>query len=315
MKNAKRPLQRQGRPAHSKAIRFRAAVEVARQRKHQGKKAGWRPIVKALDGRIPTRLVQEMLSRLKKRKRCRMKRHLTCAAERVTVKVKGVIWTQDGTHLGRSADEEVQAQIIKDRAPMKTMALSIGPPATSADVLVLLKSAKTEHGDHPLVWQTDNDSIYLADDVVDYLKEKRIVHLKSRVGRPTDNGAAERGIWELKSEADLGKGVKLNGCLDAALLLGQSAVKINRNRLRGSKGYVSANRLAQHMPSWYNLVDRNTFYEEVNIAVKSAVDGEEGDRARKAERDAIHGVLEKYGLIEWTRGGRSRSAPEREIVS
>ncbi len=49
-------------------------------------------------------------------------------------------------------------------------------------------------------------------------------------------------------------------------------------------------------------------------AVKSAVDGEEGDRARKAERDAIHGVLEKYGLIEWTRGGRSRSACELEKV-
>ncbi len=49
--------------------------------------------------------------------------------------------------------------------------------------------------------------------------------------------------------------------------------------------------------------------------MKSGVDGEEGDRARKAERDAIHGVLEKYGLIEWIRGGRSRSALEREIVS
>ena len=32
------------------------------------------------------------------------------------------------------------------------------------------------------------------------------------------------------------------------------------------------------------------------------------------ERDAIHGVLEKYGLIEWTRGGKSRSACKREKV-
>ena len=48
--------------------------------------------------------------------------------------------------------------------------------------------------------------------------------------------------------------------------------------------------------------------------MKSAVDGEEGEHVRKAERDAIHGVLEKYGLIEWTRGGRSLTACELEKV-
>jgi hypothetical protein len=82
-------------------------------------------------------------------------------------------------------------------------------------------------------------------------------------------------------------------------------VKINNNRLRGSKGYLTSKELAQTMPIWYNLVDRDTFYEEAVIAMKAAVAGRERDDARKAERDAVHSVLEKYGLIEWTRGGRT----------
>ena len=46
-------------------------------------------------------------------------------------------------------------------------------------------------------------------------------------------------------------------------------------------------------------------YEPLTEAVETAVEGQEGDRAWKAERDLIHGVLEKYGQIEWTRSGRS----------
>jgi len=316
MKSAEDPLKCLGRPPHGRAIRFQAAKEVARQRKRQGKMAGWRPIDMALEGRIPTGLVQEMTARFKKQKRPRRRRHQAADAEQVVVNVIGAIWTQDGTHLGRHEDEEeVQSQVIKDRGPLNTVGLSIGPPATSEDVLVLLKCSSEENDGDPLVWQTDNDSSYLADNVKAYLKEKRIVHLKSRIGRPTDNGAAERVNWELKSEADLGKGVKLDSPLEAALRLSDSAVKIDENRLRGSKGYVTSNRLAHEMPFWYDFVDRDTFYNEAIKAMKSAVIGKEGDIARKAERDALHGVLEKNGLIVWTRGGRTLTYCDRENIS
>ena len=316
MKSAEEPLKRLGRPPHDPETRFQAAKGVARQRKHQGKNAGWRPIDEALEGKSPTKLVQEMVGRFKKKKRRRMKRHQASDAEKIIVKVIGVLWAQDGTHLGRYEDgSESQAQVIKDRGPLKTVGLSIGPPATSKDVLMLLKCSKVEQGGNPLVWQTDNDSIYLEKDVQEYLERERMVHLKSRVGRPTDNGAAERGIYELKSDAGLGKGVRLLSPLETALRLGRSAVKINENRLRGSKGYATANRLADEMPFWYDLTDRNTFYEEATTAMKTSVKGKEGDHARKAERDAVHGVLEKYGLIEWTRGGRTLTTCKQENIS
>jgi transposase InsO family protein len=316
MKSAQEPPKRLGRPPHDRAVRFQAAKAVARQRKRQGKKAGWRPIDKALESQVPTRLVQEMVRRFKKKKRRRQRRHQASDAEKIIVKVIGAIWTQDGTHLGRYEDgEESQAQVLKDRGPLDTVGLSIGPPATSKDVLMLLKCSKAEHGGNPLVWQTDNDSIYLEKDVQDYLEMERVVHLKSRVGRPTDNGAAERGIWELKSDAELGKGFRLSSPLETALRLGRSAVKIDEHRLRGSKGYATANRLAAEMPFWYDLTDRNTLYEEATTAMKSAREGKAGDHARKAERDAVHGVLEKHGLIEWTRGGRILTVCEQENIS
>ena len=86
------------------------------------------------------------------------------------------------------------------------------------------------------------------------------------------------------------------------------------NRLRGSKGYVTSKKLAQELPFWYDSVDRDTFYEEAIRVIKSEVIGKEDDIARKAERDAVHGVLEKHGLIVWTRGGRTLTYCDRENI-
>lgn len=315
MEASRRCPQSPGRPGHSKGMRFRALLAVARQRRIQGKAAGWRPITKALQGQIPTGLVQEALSRFKARNRRRHRRHLADAARSMTVRAKNVIWTQDGTHLGRDGSAFVIAQVVKDRGPYSTLALSVGPPAKSRDVLMLLKCTKAEEGTHPLVWQTDNDSIYLEESVQDYLRKERVVHLLSRVRRPQDNGAAEIGIRELKTEAGLGKGVRLKGTYEAALRLGKSAVKLNHDRLRGSKGYLPSDALADRMPSWYDFVTRERFYDETCNAMEEAVQGKKGSLARKAQREAIFSRLEKYGLITRTRGGKPQKVCERERIN
>jgi transposase InsO family protein len=299
-----------GRPPYSDALLYRGYVEVARQRKRQGRAVGWRKVFKALSGWIPLRLVQEALARFKKRDRARERKRREECAERISVKVKDVIWTQDGTHLGRTRDASVEGQVLKDRGSLKNGSLLVGLPACAADVLVLLKTGKSENGILPLVYQTDNDSVYLDCTVQSFLKRERVVHLKSRVCHPWDNGAAERGIRELKYESRLGKGVKLENIEEAAMRFGKAALQLNRYCLRGTKGYISSDRLAQTMPSWYDRIDRETFYEEVQISIKSAVQGLKGNRARKAERDAIYDVLEKYGLIERTRGGRRQRTRE-----
>ncbi len=57
-----------------------------------------------------------------------------------------MILTQDGTHLGRKGRKAVEGEVIKDRGTLKTVALSVGAPATSQDVLVLMKSVKEDQG-------------------------------------------------------------------------------------------------------------------------------------------------------------------------
>ena len=165
-----------------------------------------------------------------------------------------------------------------------------------------------ERGMLPLVWLIDNDPVYLSKETQNYLVQERIVPLPSRTYTPTDNGAAEIGIRELKEMSGLGKGVRLCNTREAALQLGKSAVLLNEHRLRGSRGYVSANTLAEKMESWYTRVDRDQFFNEAQSAVKKAVQDKTGNRARLARREAIFMVLEKYGLIAVERGGRTREA-------
>jgi len=74
------------------------------------------------------------------------------------------------------------------------------------------------------------------------------VPLFSHVRKPTDNGAAEIGMWELKEMTGFGKGVQQRSDMEPALLAGKRAVLLNENRLRGSRGYRSANTLAEEMP-------------------------------------------------------------------
>gem|GEM_PF-3286088 len=55
-------------------------------------------------------------------------------------------------------------------------------------------------------------------------------------------------MWELKEMTGFGKGVQQRSDMEPALLAGKRAVLLNENRLRGSRGYRSANTLAEEMP-------------------------------------------------------------------
>jgi len=310
MKASKDPPKKLGRPAHSRGKKYHALRVVGRQRKVQGKRAGWRPIDKALCGAVPLRLVQESLklwkTRDRKRKRKRIERHRVS----MMVNAKNVIWTLDETHLGRRDDgKAVKSQVVKDRGTLQTVGLSTGREADSVDVIKLLELKKRRSGMLPLVLQTDNGPPFCSDETQDYLEQEGIVPLLSRVYTATDNGAAEIGIRELKEESGLGRGVRLRCDRDAALLLANAAVLVNESRLRGSRGYVSSNSLAKTMPTWYDRVSREQFYEEACREAEEAAQGKSGQRARQAKRYAVFMVLKKYGLITINRGGRPLETP------
>ena len=232
----------------------------------------------------------------------------------ITVHARDAVWSQDGTHLGRIDGNKVEGQVLQDRATTQKISTTVVHAATAEDVIEQLETTKRMTGRSPLVWQTDNGPEYRAEEMQEYLKREKIISLLSRVYTPTDNAAAESGMNDLKGLSGLGKGVKLNSIAETAELHGKSAVQLNENRLRASRGYLTANALCETMPPWYDFIDRDRFYQEARREQELAVQGKEGMAARLAERQAVFLVMEKYGLITITRGGRPFTLQKVEIL-
>jgi transposase InsO family protein len=304
-RGAKSQVKHWGRPTTPATKRFLARLKVARELKRQGVKAGWRPVVAAVGPMVSTRLVQESVSELKKRHAQRRRKWL--ASRRVSVKVlsPNAIWTQDATHLGRMNRKAVQAEVVKDRATLGYVDVAVGYPANAEEILLMLNTYKQAQS-LPLVWATDNGAQYRDYRVQAFLKHEKVVHLFSRPRLPQDNAAAEKGMRELKEEAELGKGVKVTSLEETARKLAFSWEVLDHQRLRGSKGYRTADELRMCLPSWDKKVKRETFYEQackyMEIAVKG---GGTAREKRQAERQAVYETLEQFQLVEITRGGKS----------
>ena len=315
IRTAYEPIKPQGRPAHPKAARYRALVEVARQRKRQERTVGWRPVEEALRDQVPTRLVQWALRTLKARDRRRERERRRRFSHHLEILHKDVIWTQDGTHTGRWKGHKIEAEMLKDRGTLGYKAVLVGPPVSGNDVLVMLKTTKAKHGLLPLVWQRDGASWYDEKNVQAYLEKEQVLNLVNRPHQPTDNPSAENAVRELKAVTHLGKGVAIADPFDVAVLLGGSSERLNTYRLRASRGYRSAKELTQTMPAWYGVVSREEFYRKARTAMKLAVQGKNKAQARQAEREAVFATLEFFGLIKQTRGGRPFSSQQLEKVS
>jgi len=194
--------------------------------------------------------------------------------------------------------------VIKDRATLGYPAVVVGPVAKAQEILWILQVAKQEKS-LPLVWATDNGAAYRDQGVEDFLRREKVVHLLSRPRLPQDNGAAEKGIQELKESAELGKGSKL-GCLEeAARKTALSLDVLSHHRLRGSKGYRTSQELEAQLPPWHEKVEREVFFEQACKGMEKAVKGGGTKREiRQAERQAVYETLEKFQLITRTRGGK-----------
>jgi transposase InsO family protein len=288
-----------GRPPHCEQARRRAEELVKRHRETQGVGAGWRTIKDSMEREgdvVPTRLIQEALSKQKSAGRRQERRR--CAAHRIShdVVARDAVWAQDSTKLG----DRVIAEVAKDRASTAIRGLSLGAPATAQEVIALLEAMRRRSGGLPLVWQTDNGPAYTSEEVRKYLILHRVVHLRSRVRTPTDNPAIERGIGELKEE--------LGGREPTPANVARACTLLDHGRLRASRGRRTAHEVDGALPRACDLVDRERFYEEACSAIQNALHGLATERVRrKAERAAIWGVLERHGLAR-ARGPATPSA-------
>lgn len=76
-------------------------------------------------------------------------------------------------------------------------------------------------------------------------------------------------------------------------------------RPRGTKGYRTAQELEAQLLPWREKVERGVFFEQACKSMKKAVQGGRTAREkRQAERQAVYETLEKFRLVEITRGGK-----------
>jgi transposase InsO family protein len=310
-------------------VRWKAAIKVREQLYVQGFSAGWRPVDHALTD-VPTRLVQELMSICKVRERARRAR--AAQARRVSVKVhkRDALWSVDATHLGRAGDEAQQAEVVKELATTRVVGVSLGCVATGEDVVRLLTQSVRDRGVAPFVLCHDNGKAYCCGLVSRWCAENGVVELVNEPRTPQHNAACERGIGELKAECDLGSGRELTA-LQERVWLGQVELqsgaqwcrdvqaamqRLNCGRLRGSRGYKTAEQLDRETPSAESWACREDFHRMACSAIDEAVRDARGARARRrATREAIYRTLERFGMVTRTRGGVLISPPASAGVS
>ena len=276
---------------------------------------GERPVARALEGCVSRWEVRGALRLWKARDRARDRRRH--AEQRVSIRVRcrDAVWAQDATHLGRDpAGRAVQAEVLREVASTRTLALSVGPAATAKEIVALLERAVQARGCAPLVWLTDNAAVYGAPEVSAWCLAEGVLHLRTLPRTPQHNAHCEHGNGELKQEARLGKGVRIACLLEALGLLVDARRRLDNHRLRVTRGWrtaIEADRDAQH---WSEKVDRERFREEVACAFEQTVLDCPNSRARRrAEREAVLHVLENHELLVRTRAGVRAAAAIEDI--
>lgn len=311
---AARPV---GRPRHAPPVRRKALWLVAREWRHHGWTSGWRDICASLRSSVPVRLVQELLSLLKARRRRRTRDRREAA--RTTVRVPGadVLWSQDATHVGRDSQRHaVQCEVVRDVGSLRTLLISAGAPSSGEQVVTLLQALARQRGALPLVWSTDNGSAYCSEVVQQYLQRQRVVHLRNVPHTPQHNSWAERAIGELKAESGLGKGVRLADAEDALQRMLEARERLDTRRLRARLGYTTAEQADRSGRCCYSALDRERFYVDTCSAQREAAASAATPRARRlAERRATLDAIERLNSNSTHRGDASPEAAEREGIS
>lgn len=166
---------------------------------------------------------------------------------------------------------------------------------------------------YPLVLQTDNGAAYRSKVLKGWCAAHSVLQLFSLSRTPQHNGAVEHGMFALKLAAALGSGTIVLDQGDARARLEVARDRIDRNRPRRTRGWMTAVEADRAAPHWSTLVTREQVLENASCALSQALLHCSGKRARRrAEREAILGTLQRVSVIQRTRGGRPWTAQSAE---
>ncbi|HEX6241506.1 MAG TPA: hypothetical protein VFZ61_11450 [Polyangiales bacterium] len=292
-----------GRPRLPEEVRARMRSMVIAVADVLGWQVSGRAIHRAIDKVVSLALVEEA-RRVVLAERARQERRQSEQGRvHVDVLARDAIWSLDATHLGRDRrDGEVKAELVRDVASTKTKGLSVGPPANSREVVLLLESVRRETDSCPLVLASDNGSENKGE-VESWCEQHGVVRLWNLPHTPQHNPWVEHGNGEIKQQSGLGKGKRIPSVGMAAAAILVALDQIDGATPRTSRGERTAREAYEELPVADALVDRAAFVREAHCAISQAVQGCRSARERRlAERKALLATLERYGLVTQTRG-------------
>lgn len=284
---ARQPPRPRGRKKQD--VTLGELIVIGREWKRQGY-VGSRPVIAALPA-IRVRVVRTVVSGLKKRRQARRLAHQRAARVSVRVHRPGTLTVMDAAKIPNKKRGE--AIVCKDRGSlMITVTEAAGVATKSVDTLGVFEEMRSQNR-LPLVVGSDNGSPFTALAVEDFLRENKIIHLRSLPRVPQQNGAAENAVGDYKNLSGGGKAAThvtqiLNHCRKRETLNWRTPAEYDREHFQP-----------------YTQKQRETFYTAASAAIKAAKRGAvTAYEKRKAEREAIFATMESFGLITRTRGHR-----------
>ena len=291
-------------------------ADCRRELKAQGWHVGWSKVHAGLGGRYSTTLVQECLLKLKKDHKKDREAVAALCRHSVRVTLGEVLWSLDETHLGRLPSwKAVLGLVVREVASTRTLLVSVGPEATAEDLVRVLEHLRMTRGALPLALGIDNGPAMKSRLLLDYCTFHEVVLLRNLPYVSEHNAAVEHGHRELKEEAGLGKGVRLEDDAEAAARMAEAIACVDGRRLRTTRGMKTAVAVDEETPRWYPRIERRVFYVAACKAIGEALQGCQNARERRmAEREAILCTMQRFGLISRTRGGEPIQAPIRKSI-
>ena len=294
---------------------------------------GWRTVSACLerDGiGVATRLVQASVRELKAERDVREAERIEKERVHVEVLARDAVWCADQTQLGRDSRGKVTGLLVRDALCSRTLAVSVGPPATSRDLVRLLEHAAQERGAWPFVLQLDNGSENKNALVEERLRIEHVLVQWNEPRTPQHNPRAERTIGDLKRASGLPE------CLEERALSTRGRVEhfapvattrmsvcmrvraawrvLDERTPRAALAGLTPLELDRIAHRAEDRACRARFHRELcGELERIALDSESKRDRRRKEREAIWCALERHGLVKRTRGGRpSRPSKRKE---
>jgi hypothetical protein len=273
-------------------------------------------VLKVLASKARVSVVQRYVPELKRQRAQHRRRVREAHRLHVHVHQENALWSMDAAQMGRDPSGPVRAEIVRDVGGRCTPALVVAKSITHASVIAVIEQARSLRGELALVVASDNGPENVHHDVATYLREQRVIHLRSLPRIPQHNPWAEHTMGELRGETEIASDTKVDGVPDVERRLHVAVYRLDHERWRPARAPPSTGAGDKIAAQRYTPAYRERFYRAACTAIAEATRDCESERERrKAEREAILATLERFGVITRTWGSGASSRVKRERIA